>query len=91
MPVISATMIMTASGAREMLPKQHIIPTMTYGAGSLPRLGTIGSSSRQTEAPRNAPITMPGPKMPPEPPEPIDSPVVTIRANGRMSTIHSGM
>src|ERR1035441_3973402 len=51
-PVISPTMIMIASGAREMLPKQAIIPTITYGAGSLPRLGTTGSSSRHTDAPR---------------------------------------
>ena len=29
LPVISATINMTASGAREMLPKQHIMPTMT--------------------------------------------------------------
>ena len=90
-PVISATMSITASGAREMLPKQAIIPTMTYGAGSWPRLGTIGSSRRQTAAPTKAPITMPGPKMPPDPPEPIESPVVAMRAKGRMSTIQSGM
>jgi len=29
LPVISATISITASGAREMLPKQHIIPTIT--------------------------------------------------------------
>ena len=90
-PVISATISMTASGAREMLPKHDIIPTMTYGAGSWPRLGTMGSNRRQTAAPMNAPITMPGPKMPPEPPEPMESPVVTMRANGKRSTIQSGM
>ncbi len=36
-------------------------------------------------------MTMPGPKMPPEPPEPMDSEVARILANGRMSTIHSGI
>ena len=29
LPVISATISMTANGAREMPPKQHIMPTMT--------------------------------------------------------------
>jgi len=29
LPVISATMSMTASGAREMPPKQHIMPMTT--------------------------------------------------------------
>ena len=29
LPVISATISITASGAREMLPKQHIMPTIT--------------------------------------------------------------
>ncbi len=90
-PVISATINITASGAREMLPKQAIMPTITYGAGSWPRLGTTGSSRRQTAAPTKAPITMPGPKMPPEPPEPMESPVVAMRAKGRMSTIQSGI
>ena len=37
-----------------------------------------------------APMTMPGPKMPPDPPEPMDSPVARIRAKGRIRTIHSG-
>ena len=90
LPVISATISMTASGAREMPPKQHIIPTITYGAGLWPMEGTTGSKSRQTEAPMKAPITMPGPKMPPEPPDPIESPVATMRAKGSTRTIHSG-
>jgi hypothetical protein len=29
LPVISATINMTATGAREMLPKQHIMPMIT--------------------------------------------------------------
>ena len=53
--------------------------------------GAIGSKSRQTAAPMKAPITMPGPKMPPDPPEPMESPVARMRAKGTMSTIHSGM
>ena len=57
--------------------------------------GTAGaparSASRQIAAPTKAPITMPGPKMPPEPPVPIDSEVATIFAIGRTSTIHSGI
>ena len=49
------------------------------------------SPSRQTAAPTNAPITIPGPKIPPDPPVPIDSDVATILAIGRSSTIHSGI
>jgi hypothetical protein len=90
LPVISATISITAIGACAMLPKQAIIPTTTNGAGVL---GTPGrsASSRHAPAPRKPPITMPGPKMPPEPPEPIDSEVARILANGRSSTIHSGI
>ena len=90
LPVISATINITASGAREILPKQHIMPTITYGAGLWPMEGTIGSNRRHTAAPMKAPMTMPGPKMPPDPPEPIDSPVARMRANGKMRTTHSG-
>ncbi len=32
----------------------------------------------------NAPMTRPGPKMPPEPPEPMERLVARIRANGRI-------
>ena len=53
--------------------------------------GKTGSKRRQTAAPRKAPITMPGPKIPPEPPEPIERPVARIRANGSTRTIHSGI
>ena len=55
-----------------MLPKQAIIATTTNGAGEC---GTAGRPShrRQTAAPRKPPMTMPGPKMPPDPPEPIES------------------
>jgi len=38
-------------------------------------------------APTNAPMTMPGPKMPPDPPVPIDSDVATIFAIGRELTV----
>ena len=51
----------------------------------------MGSKSRHTDAPRKAPITMPGPKIPPDPPEPMESPVARIRANGTIRTIHSGI
>ena len=51
----------------------------------------MGSKSRHTAAPMKAPITMPGPKIPPDPPEPMESPVATMRAKGTMSTIHSGI
>ena len=37
-----------------------------------------------------APMTIPGPKMPPDPPEPMERPVARIRAKGRIRTIHSG-
>jgi len=88
-PVISATIKMTAIGAREMLPKQAIMPTITKVAGSWGMPGAKGSSRRQTPAPRNPPMTRPGPKIPPEPPEPMDSPVARIRANGSRSTMTS--
>ena len=45
---------------------------------------------RHRAAPVAPPITMPGPKTPPEPPEPIDSVVATILAKGITSTNHSG-
>src|ERR1700677_3736281 len=60
LPVLSATISIIASGARAMLPKQHIIPTITYGVGSSPIHGNAGSNSRQTAAPTNAPMTVPG-------------------------------
>ena len=43
-----------------------------------------GSSSRQMPAPSMPPMNIPGPKMPPEPPEPIESEVARIFANGRI-------
>jgi len=93
-PVISATINITASGARQIDPKVAIIPTMTKGAGLCGTAGAIGSSTRQTAAPVNAPITMPGPKMPPEPPEPpdpMDSEVARIFAKGNARTTHMGV
>ena len=91
-PVISATMIITASGACATLPKHAIMPAITNTAGPP---GTAGaparSANRQMAAPTKAPITMPGPKMPPEPPVPIDSDVARILATGSTNTIHSGM
>ena len=90
--VISATMIVTASGAWATLPKQAIIATTTKTPGPSGIPGAPAKSARrQIAAPTNAPMTMPGPKMPPEPPVPIDSDVATILAIGRISTIHSGM
>ena len=87
-PVISATMSITASGAWAMPPNIPIMPMMTKGAGLA---GMPGSAAprRQKEAPSMPPITMPGPKMPPEPPEPIERDVDSIFTNGRASTIHS--
>ena len=90
-PVISATINITAMGAREMLPKQAIIPTITKAAGSWGMPGAKGSSSRQTPAPVNAPMTRPGPKTPPEPPDPMDIPVARIRAKGMSNTMASDM
>ena len=80
--VISATMSITASGAWATLPKSAIIATITNGEGSTGTPGAIGSRSRQIPAPSSPPMTMPGPKTPPEPPEPIDSEVARIFANG---------
>src|SRR4051794_30318978 len=66
------------------------MPTITNGAGSSGTDGAIGSSSRQIDAPSKPPMTIPGPNTPPDPPEPMDSDVARILANGRASTIHSG-
>src|SRR5689334_17945188 len=91
-PVISATMIMTANGAWATLPKQAIIATTTNTPGPSGIAGApLISADRQIAAPVNAPITTPGPKMPPDPPVPIDSEVATILARGRITTIHSGI
>ncbi len=91
LPVISATMSMTASGAWATLPKRAIIATITNGAGSAGIAGAIGSRSRQIAAPSRPPMNIPGPKIPPEPPDPIESEVATIFANGSTSTIQIGM
>ncbi|CNL96347.1 Uncharacterised protein [Mycobacterium tuberculosis] len=91
-PVISATMIMTASGARETLPKHAIIATTTKMPGSWGTPGSsVSSPSRQIAAPTKAPITIPGPNSPPDPPVPIDSDVARILAIGKTMTIHNGM
>ena len=91
-PVISATMIITASGACATLPKQAIMATMMNTPGVSGSAGApTRSASRHIAAPTNAPITMPGPKMPPEPPVPMDSDVATILATGNTNTIHSGI
>ncbi len=47
-------------------------------------------ATRHTAAPVNAPITIPGPKIPPDPPEPIEKAVAAMRAAGATSTIQSG-
>jgi hypothetical protein len=91
LPVISATISITAMGAWAMLPKRTIMPTITNGAGSAGSPGAIGSSSRQRDAPRRPPITMPGPNTPPEPPEPIVSEVARIFAKGSARTIQTGI
>ena len=88
--VISATMSITASGARAVLPKSAIIATMTNGEGSVGTPGAIGSRSRQIPAPSRAPMNIPGPKIPPDPPEPIDSEVARILANGSARMTHKG-
>src|ERR1700758_1544358 len=91
-PVISATMIMTANGARATLPKHAIIPTTTKIPGPSGTPGRPDSSpSRQTAAPTKAPTTIPGPNRPPDPPVPIDSDVATILAIGNTMTIHNGI
>src|ERR1700751_895194 len=91
-PVISATMIMIASGARATQPKHVIIATTTNTPGSWGTPGRPDSSpSRQMAAPTKAPITIPGPNSPPDPPVPIDSDVATILAIGNTTTIHNGI
>jgi hypothetical protein len=57
---------------------------------TLRRSGSVPQPSLQNVAPSMPPITwdIPGPKMPPEQPDPIDNEVLTILAKG--STIYSG-
>ena len=88
--VISATMSITASGARAVLPNRAIMATMTNAEGSEGTPGAIGSRSRQMPAPSSAADEHPGPKMPPDPPEPIESDVARILANGSARTTHKG-
>ena len=90
LPVISATISMTARGACATPPKSAIMATMTKGAGCAGMPGANGSSSRQIDAPSRPPMTMPGPKTPPEPPEPIESEVARILANGSRRTTSQG-
>ena len=81
--VISATMSITARGARAVLPKSAIMATMTNGDGSDGTPGATGSRSRQMPAPSSAPMNMPGPKMPPDPPEPMESEVAENLGEGQ--------
>jgi hypothetical protein len=90
LPVISATMSITPRRAWEMLPKQATIPTIMKGAGLSGTDGATGCRRCHIPAPTKAPITMPGPKMPPEPPDPTDNEVARIFTNGRASTTHTG-
>ena len=60
------------------------------GAGSVGIPGSIGAKRRQNEAPSIPPMTMPGPKIPPDPPELIESDVEIIFTKGRASMIQSG-
>ena len=63
---------------------------MTNGPGLAGISGSASWPSRQNAAPSMPPMTMPGPKMPPDPPEPIESDVARILANGSSSTTQSG-
>ena len=90
LPVISATMIITASGAWAMPPKSAIMPTITKGAGLAGTCGSTPNESRQSAAPSVPPTTTPGPKTPPEPPEPMESEVARILAKGVTTSNHSG-
>jgi hypothetical protein len=85
----SATINITASGAWVTLPKQAIMPTTTNGAGEWATAGR-SCASRQTAAPRKPPMTIPGPKIRPDPPDPMDSDVATIFANGSTRITLSG-
>ncbi len=58
-------------------------PHTTNGAGLWPTPGAKGSSRRHTASPLNAPITIPGPNTPPEPPLPMEKSVAAMRAKGR--------
>jgi hypothetical protein len=84
--VISATISIRPRGAWATLPKQAIMPTTMKEAGTPGMPGATVCTSRQRPSPRKPPMTMPGPKMPPEPPDPIDSEVVRIFTSGRAST-----
>ncbi|CAM3027596.1 hypothetical protein CUAC110533_12020 [Cutibacterium acnes subsp. elongatum] len=66
------------------------MPTMTKLIGED---GIPGSPSRRrhSAAPVAPPMTMPGPKTPPEPPDPMDKVVERILAKGIASTMSSGI
>lgn len=71
-----------------MLPKQATIPTTMNGAGLSGNEGAKGWRRCHTPAPTNAPITIPGPKIPPEAPEPTDREVARILTKGRARMTH---
>ena len=71
-----------------MLPKQAIIPTTMNGAGNDGMPGATSCRRRHTPRPTKPPMNMPGPKIPPDPPDPIESEVARIFTNGNASTTH---
>ena len=90
LPVISDTIMITARGECAMAPKHAVIPMMTNGAG-LSGATPASSNSRQIPAPAAPPTTIPGPKTPAEPPDPMVRLVARILTKGRASTAHSAM
>ena len=62
LPVISATISITASGAWATLPNRAIIATITNGAGSIGMPGAIGSRRRQIAGPEHAADDHPRPE-----------------------------
>jgi hypothetical protein len=61
--VASTAMTISAIGACTMEPRHAAMPATTKGTGD-GDANLMGSNTRQTAAPRVAPITRPGPKMP---------------------------
>jgi len=74
---------------RDSSEESAIMPMITNAVGCWGMYGRIPWPRRQSAAPSIPPITMPGAKIPPDPPDPMDSDVAGILANGRTSTIHS--
>ena len=100
MPVISLTMTSVENGVLAAAAKKPAMPTMTKVAGCGTSAGQSQWRRIPSAPPPQPPMTIDGPKTPPEPPLPMVRPVVRIlpratasstRAKKRLSSPASGM